>query len=173
MGSEPPKDPSSAAAEIRDALLIDKGTVGEGHDYSQGPPEQIPPNGFYGQLADFDVQLYPGEVPEAVQVTASVPAYIQEGEIVDLLDKRLMQKDDPRNELLVISCGLPDKGGYLCPADTFLFHFIKERVEDGRLKVKEPEHLKLVVLHAPGSNLVVELFRAPEVMAPWDQEGNR
>ncbi|MFL5834031.1 MAG: hypothetical protein ACJ76B_08615 [Solirubrobacterales bacterium] len=166
----PPTNPDAAVSAIEAALAVDKGTVGEGHDYSQGLPEQLPPNGFYGQIENFDVQVYPQQGLEAVAVVASTPAYIRDDEIVALLEDRLNEKDDPRNELLIISCGLPDKAGYLCPPDVLLFHRVKERFEEGRIELKKPEHLRLVALHSPMSNEVVELHRAPDAVSPWDCE---
>jgi hypothetical protein len=113
------------------------------------------------------VQVYKDEaVTDTISVVASAQAQLHESEALEVLTKRIAAKDDPRNQLLVISCGLPDPAGYVCPIDLFLFKLVADAANVGKLVITA-EHLKAAVLHSAQSGQVVELFRAPGAVAPW------
>ena len=52
----------------------------------------------------------------------------ERAEILAALTKRIAAKDNPPNDLLLISCGLPDRAGYVCGLDRFMFKLIAENV---------------------------------------------
>jgi hypothetical protein len=158
-------------AAIRRALKEDKGCVGEGYG-DEGVPLQLPTHGMYGVLGPFVMQVYEdSSAPGVISVTASVQAQFRHAEVVEALQERINRKDNPPNDLLLISCGLPDPAGYICPLDVFLFAQIFEQTQEIQEALAEPEHLKAVVVHSPRANAFVELFRRPGSSVPWDAAG--
>ena len=150
IGQELPRDPSADLSAVLEVLKEDRGALSDLQlDYSQGLPEELPQAGFYGDVGVFNVHVNgPPGVPGEITVAASTQAQIKQSAALEALEARVRAKDKPANELLLISCGLPDKRGYICSVDTWIFQLLAELHLGGASLVKtEPEYLSAVVLH--------------------------
>jgi hypothetical protein len=163
-----PRDALESLPAILGALSDDRGYVGEGVDLSQGFPKVWPNRrGFYGQHGPFHVQVNGGGRVDEITVSSSAQASIRRSEAVDALAKRIEAKDRPENELLLITCGLPDEWGYLCALDSLLFAQLLGDAQEVRNSLPEPEHLNAVVMHEWNGPKWTELYRAPGKSVPW------
>ena len=161
----PPRDPQAIARIIADVLKTDIGYAGEGVDYSAGFPQQMPPNGFHGDvLAGYNVHVRPGAdgQPPLVSCTASGQAHLSE--IRSVLFARIAAKDDSRNQILIVSTGLIDKAGYICPLDSWLFSSL---LEHGAGEIPEPAHLDAILLHEFSTGQVARLYQREGAVLPW------
>ncbi|MEV6526352.1 hypothetical protein AB0M43_30890 [Longispora sp. NPDC051575] len=161
-GDPPPrsrKEIEVAVGLIASALQEDRGFVGEGLDLTNGFPQHMPPNGMYGSIEGVFVQVYPADQSLGmVPVIASCQAELPLAEIRESIRHRVAAKDDPRNEVLVMTLGLPDKPGYICPPDKWLFDFI---VEHGPGLLPTPKHLDVVILHLWGTAEILLVYVRP------------
>jgi hypothetical protein len=94
----------------------------------------------------------------------SAQAEFRYSELVSALEERISKKDVPKNELLLVTCGLPDETGCVCPIDKVIFDEARELV--GSLEFK-PEFLKAIYLHLWATAELVELFRATDYQHRW------
>lgn len=141
------------------ALREDKGYAGEGADYSQGLPSQLPDRGFYGQVGQFVVVVNAGGRPDAITVSAGISGSIARSQAVELLRDRVATKDSPGNDILLITCGLPDGKGYTCPLDGWLFQALLGELERGvELLDAAPRHLRGIALHDWRSGAWTQVF---------------
>jgi hypothetical protein len=167
LGNNVRPDRDHTLAVILEALLQDKGCVGDGVDLSAGLPNHLPiSNGIYGDLGSCDVQVYRDGQPGRILVSTSAQTKIHRSEALAVLESRIGQKDSPKNDALLISCGLPDMRGYVCPLDWFLFLLLSELFKAGE-KVKAPKHLRHVAVHFWGSNEWFEVYQSENHPVPW------
>ena len=61
--------------------------------------------------------------------------------------ERVQKKDRPGNEFLLVTTGLPDKQGYVCPADHWVFHVLQEQALAGKIELPQPRYLRQIVLN--------------------------
>ena len=61
--------------------------------------------------------------------------------------ERVQKKDRQGNEFLLVTTGLPDKEGYVCPADIWVFHILKEQALAGKIEIPPLRHLRQIVLN--------------------------
>jgi hypothetical protein len=152
---------------ISEALAEDKGCVGDGVDLSAGFPSQWPNSaGFYGPHGPFLVQVQGDGVEGQITVVSSAQGEMRRSESLRALAGRLAKKDCPPNEALLISCGLPDKLGYVCGLDSFVFRLIAEAISAGET-LPAPSHLSAVALHLWGTTELIQLHSVPDAPAPW------
>ncbi len=88
---------------------------------------------------------------------------------MDALAARTAEKDREPNEILIVSCGLPDERGYVCQVDNFIFQALWDvRAKQSPLGslVPEPAVVDGVMLHQFGGNLL-EVYKRPGVRLPW------
>jgi hypothetical protein len=165
-----PRDPASIIAALADVLAEDQGCVADGVDLSQGLPDRWPSSsGFYGQHGPFIVQVYRDGIPGVVTVSSSAQVQIHRSEALAALAARVEAKDRPTNDLLLITCGMPDEWGYVCPLEGFIFRFIAEEATRGLLLPSAPRHLVGVVLHSWGTLEWGEVYGSASA-APWTTE---
>lgn len=165
----PGADVRAVALEIANALTQERGYVGEGVDVSGGFPEVWPNSrGFYGEIAGFQVQVnQSSERPlgSSVPVLAASQAEFGLGEVRSLLWSRVAAKDDRRNRVLLVTTGLVDSAGYVCPMDQWLFRALADHgVGDAPT---EPTHLDAVVVHHFLTNDLLVAYQRPEAVLPW------
>jgi hypothetical protein len=67
--------------------------------------------------------------------------------LAETLVDRVLRKDREGTEFLLITTGLPDKAGFLCPADSYVFELIKQLASAGRIKFPPLRYLKQVVIN--------------------------
>jgi hypothetical protein len=144
-----PKDDQHLLADLETALAENKGFVGEGHDLTNGLPMQLGSRGFYGKHGPFDViaQAHPGANEIAISASCQIP--VRRSEAIAALGDRIAAKDKPQNEILIVTCGVPDEYGYVCVADHAIFQFLWESRQAGiDIIPKKPAHLRAVLIHS-------------------------
>jgi len=153
---------------LAEVLEADRGCVGDGLDFSQGFPKQFPPDakGFYGKHGAVVLQVYPRGTPGEVTAYATAQSQIRQSEVVQALETRIAEKDHPPNDLLLLTCGLPDAKGYTCPLDNFLFLCVSEAMKAGALSLA-PKHLSGIALHQWDSPNWLQLYRGDTALTPW------
>lgn len=164
-------DLRAVATAIAEALKFDKGYVGEGIDLKQiateGWPQTYPnSNGFYGDVHGLQVQVYPadGAAGTSVPVVANVAARFSQSELIDVVTRRIIAKDKACNQLLILTTGLPDKTGHICPLDRWLF---LELAKFEALDLSALNHLNGVLLHHWGTIDILPLFQRVDAAIPW------
>jgi hypothetical protein len=134
-----------AAVEIAETLLEDKGFQGQDVDPEDGFPEVwVSDRGFYGKVADFTVNVMAGPVGSPVEVVAASQANLLVSDVQELLASRIAEKDRAGNDILLMTTGLVDSAGYVCPADMWLFQMV---VALDLLTAVRADYLQQVVLH--------------------------
>lgn len=152
---------------VLEALTQDLGCVGDNVDLSQGLPDHIPPDGFYGQHGGLVLQTYRAEPIEGLPtVVTTSQAQFRRSELLALVRERVEAKDQPGNDLLLISCGLLDARGYRCPADSFLFGALLELLEAGDVDLEPPTNIRAIALHHWPHDEWFELY-ADGAARPW------
>jgi hypothetical protein len=167
----PPKDPSGELPAIVEALREDRGSLAEMQvDISEGLPEKLPDAGFYGQIGSFVVHVNgPPGVPGQILVAASTQAQVYRSEALAALAARINAKDRSENDLVLVTCGLPDKRGYVCGVDEWIFQILREATTQGLLRLPdEPRHLQGVAVHSVASGTWFEAYRRPGPRVPWE-----
>jgi hypothetical protein len=124
--------------------------------------------GFYGQHGPFHVQVNGGGTPGEITVSGSAQASFRLSEAIAALARRIAAKDRPGNDLLLITCRLPDEWGYLCPLDEFMFSRLADVLRDRpTVATPAPQHLQAVAMHAWDGPEWIELYRAAGASVPW------
>lgn len=142
--------------------------MGEGVDVSSGIPDQLPQNGLYGSVGPLVVMVYEGGADsDGITVSASAQATVRRSEARLWLEERMAAKDIVENSVLLITCGLPDSAGFVCPLDRFIFQSIREAQAGADLVSKKPRHLQAVALHDFPTGEWLEVYRAVGADAPW------
>ncbi|MBM2620950.1 hypothetical protein JIG36_36170 [Actinoplanes sp. LDG1-06] len=164
-----PRRPAALLDEIAQLLTTDIGFVGEGIDLSSGPPETLPMDrGFHGDHGPFSITVQQGVADGAVVVSASTPTNIKRSEAIAALVARVLDKDVPSNEVLLVTCGAPDPQGYVCSVDSSIFQLLRDshlagvNILEGMVPL---QHLQSVVLHMWNTDQLV-IFGANEDL-PW------
>jgi hypothetical protein len=152
------------------ALLEDRGFAGDGVDFSVGLPETFPTSrGFYGQYGAFMTVVHRADPGAESLVSSTAQVTLRRSEALAALHARIKIKDTKPNEVLWISCGMPDHNGYGCPLDSMLFLILRELAAEVPLISQPPAFLKGVVLHAYPTGDWFEVWRAMDSTMPWDK----
>jgi hypothetical protein len=169
VAAELPSDPATSLPAVVAALKEDKGSISDiPIDPSQGLPEQLPDVGFYGDVGAFNIHLNAGPgIVGRILVSASTQAQIRRSEALESFQQRVASKDRPENEILVVTCGLPDKRGYMCAVDEWIFRLLREIAGDVGLPLDAPQYLTAVALHSFSTGEWFEAYRANDAEAPW------
>jgi hypothetical protein len=123
--------------------------------------------GFYGNLGLVILQVdNMPERPDDVLVVAATQARFLRSEAIAALQRAINAKDDPRNDVVLITCGLPDSHGYLCPMDSFLFNDLVQAVSGG-VTITPPRHLQGVIVHDWSSGQLIEVWAREGSRLPW------
>ena len=161
-----PKDDRVLLADLETALLEDKGFVGEGQDLTNGLPSNLGNRGFYGVYGPFDltVQKLPGNNEIAISASCQIP--VRRSEAIEALANRIAKKDKEHNEILIVTCGVPDEYGYACVADHALFQFLWESRNSGiDIIPDKPKHLRGILIHSLDSPRLLHWQASDDV--PW------
>ena len=168
-GEQLPNQTGELKSQLISLLADDKGHVGQGVDFSEGPPDKLPMDkGFYEQAGPIFVQVDGNGLPGRITVSSSVQTEIRESQVVNALAARVAAKDRRPSEILVVSCGLPDQRRYTCPVEAFIFQAILEaKTRSSGSLIQEPSTLRGVVLHCFGDTRLIEVYRAGAAAVPW------
>lgn len=161
-----PRDTSALVEEVLRLLTEDKGCVGDELEGVTEFPQQWPLtyNGFYKVTDPVIVQVFRDGSPNKFNVIGSNQAEFSHSDLLSLLRERISAKDKPSNTVLIVSCGLPDENGCMCPADQFMFEEIVKLRDSLSFN---PVHLKSIYLHLWNSLSCIELFRSADLPAYW------
>jgi hypothetical protein len=121
-----PQDTSQLLEELTDVLAEDKGFVGE--DMGSGPDMT---RGTYSIHGPFSVTVNRTSPSGEVIVSSTSQSELFRSEVIAAFGKCVADKDVPQNEIVIISCGLPDKQGYICPYDHAIFLTLQKAVVEG------------------------------------------
>lgn len=161
-----PKNYGQLFTDLEVVLAVDNGFVGEGLDLSQGLPEQLGTRGMYGDHGGFNVVVNPGTGNDDIVVSASSQAQVKQSEAIAALSARVAAKDEVGNEILLVTCGLVDEKGYMCPADQIIFHFLRESSAAGvSVLPQKPTYIKGVLIHLWNSPYLFHWKNGIDV--PW------
>jgi hypothetical protein len=165
-----PRNAPESIPAVLAALEEDRGYHGEGIDFSQGLPEVWPNDrGNYGEHGPFHVMVYVDGTPGEIRSSCSAPAAFRRSEALAALASRIAAKDRPGNDLLLITCRLPDQWGYICSPDEFMFRMLADAIRQGHaVPGPAPQHLEAVVMHSWDRAEWVEVYRAPGSSQPWN-----
>jgi hypothetical protein len=164
-----PRELNDELDAVVELLKQDKGSLNDIEmDLSDGLPAELPNAGFYGSVGGLvvDVNGPPGR-PDTILVSASCRAKVRQTEALELMASRVTRKDDVRNDILLVTCGLPDKRGYVCAADPWIFETVAEAAGNAAFLPERPKHLTAVVLHHQADGRVLELYRQEDAVLPW------
>jgi len=152
--------------EIERALEEDKGYFGEGSDWSAGVPQHIGDRGQYGDHGAFHILVNRTKSDDPVQVSATSQFEIYRSKALAALEARITAKDKPGNDIIVVTCGLPDRQGYACPTDHDLFNVLREAAKENVPTLAKPlAHAHGALIHLWGSNEIYALTETDDV--PW------
>jgi hypothetical protein len=111
----------------------------------------------------------PPGVPAQFLVAASTLAQVYRSEALAALAARINAKDRRENDLVLVTCGLADKRGYVCGVDESIFQILLEVTTPGVLRIPyEPRHLQGVAVHSVASGTWLEAYRRPGSSVPWE-----
>jgi hypothetical protein len=122
-----PRDTNKMLDELEEALADDKGFTGE--DVGCGPELM---RGSYGHHGPFSVTVNQTSKSGDVIVSATTSLPLSRSEVITVFQDRIATKDKiTGNELLIVTCGLPDKQGYVCPFDHAIFLLLQNSIANG------------------------------------------
>lgn len=151
-----PDDRDQLLTELETALEQDKGYAGMGLDLTHGPPPVFNSSGIYGDHGPFHVIANANPGATNIVVSASTSTRLFRSEVLGALAERVAAKDHAGNEILVVTCGLPDTQGYSCPADFFVFGMLLAANAEGiDLLPGRPTNIKGLIIHSWGSQQVI------------------
>jgi hypothetical protein len=157
-------DPRAGVGAAVEVLKENRGSTADvSYDPISGPPERLPTEGIYGDAGPFHVIVNgpPPGIPGRITVSATTSARIRRSEAVAALEARIEAKDLPGNELLLVSCGLPDKKGYTCEVDSWIFQLLVDAFESGHGALNyAPQHLMSIAVHSLATGQWFEAYRS-------------
>lgn len=160
----------SNTQDLLKILVNDVGVVGEDVVINDdaGFPNQWPKThrGFYGKIGQFMAQVYADGIPGDLLVSCAAQTQVRFSEAVNALSQAISEKDISGNDVILITCGLPDVRGFQCPLDQWLYNHI----ECNRSQITstiQPKNVKSVILRLWNSHKVMELYRHQGLTMPW------
>lgn len=142
-----PRNIGAILDKIEASLLDDKGFVGQEPVSAQGTPR-----GYYGMYGPFSITVNQTSQGGPVVVSSTSQVLLFRHEVIDAFQARVRDKDKPENEIVFISCGLPDKQGYACPSDHAVFTMLREALDEG-IDITPPlRHLRGGLVHLWGTD---------------------
>jgi hypothetical protein len=169
-GTSLPKDPKIAEQLFSDLEVVlseDRGFFGEDMQApSDTGPNHLGSRGLYGHHGPFDV-IVNGGSGGVVYVSATQEIRIDRSEAIAALARSIAVKgDESKNEILIITCGMPNPQGYVCEADQALFHMIREaRLAGVPIIPEKPTHIKGILLHLWNTRFFCHFSLSDDV--PW------
>jgi len=152
--------------EVEQALEVDKGYFGEDMDWSDGPPERLGERGRYGNHGAFSIVVNRTPNDGEVQVSATSQFELHRAKTLAALEARIAAKDKVGNQIIIVTCGLPDRQGYACPSDHDLFNVLLQAAKEGIPVLTNPlTYANGVLIHLWGSNQIYALTENNDV--PW------
>jgi len=156
-----PRDLDQLASELETALSEDKGYF-DGSNDQQGSLK-----GWYGICNLFTVLVNKAGGDDEVQVNAVSHSELMRQDVLQGFERRVMNKDRPGNDLIIITCGLPDKQGYVCSYDHAIFMMLRNTIaEGGKLPSRTPTHIRGGLIHLWDTDMLITWSEDNESL-PW------
>lgn len=143
--------------DIATELETDFGVVTGIPPNADGSPPQTVPGSVMRQgrreVNGYDLEIHPDIAnPEAPPMaTGSAQIEVETKVLEQEFVGRVATKDRQPNEILIVTTGLPDTSGYVCPADHFIYYTLSQRLREGLLRVPATNHLRQVIFNHHGS----------------------
>lgn len=160
------------AERVASVLVDDRGCESENY----GPPksgEKFPElisvdKGNYGDVDGLTVRVEVRRPGETSQVTVGVGVQFSASKVLGVLTDRIRSKDRPGNDIVLVTTGLIDQFGYVCPQDKWMFKLIMDNYgKHGAANRLSPDHISGVVMHNWNSPFICPLYSRPGVNLPW------
>lgn len=149
-----------------EALRDDRGVVNQAITFgpSGEPPATLDTStGFYTDIPGATILVYAAGTAGPVTVTVGSTFRVLRSEATDLMAKRIARKDTGAARALLLTAGLPDETGHVCPFDTWLFQHLAD--ESVLTSLPEPTHLDYIAISLWGTGSVIEAFSRSR--PPW------
>lgn len=122
---------------------------------------------MYGDVDNVMIQVDASTPDAPVTVQASAQCTFSLSEARQLLWDRVRAKDITGNQVLLLSTGMVDSLGYVCPVDRWLFHYLQQH--GAGLPPEDLRHLDAVALHHFGGGDWAVASQRPGSTTPWTQ----
>lgn len=160
-----PKKDGPLLDQIAEALKQDKGVLFTGPAMSPGGQGDY---GHYGPLA-VSLQAVPGIAGFGIYMAYDFQ--VRRSEAIAAFAERVAKKDEPGNDVLLVTCGVPDERGWASASDHALFLHLDAAYKSGiSLLPKKPTHIRGIMIHAstdaPGLILLRDTDDVPWLGAP-------
>lgn len=80
-------------------------------------------------------------------VVANCQVELVDSLLIKTLLDRVQRKDREGTEFLLVTTGLPDKAGYVCPADGYVFELLRRLAFAGRITFPSLRYIRQIVLN--------------------------
>jgi hypothetical protein len=161
-----PRNLDSMLKDVEQALSEDRGDFGEDMDWTAGAPEHLGERGRYDNQEAFSIVVNKSNDGAVVHVSATSHFQLYRSKALSALGARIKAKDKPGNEIIIVTCGLPDRQGYACPSDHDLFIVLEQAAKDKIPGMTERlSHVLGILIHLWGSNQIYSLTDDQDV--PW------
>lgn len=161
-----PRNPDSMLKDAEQILEEDRGHFGEDVDRTAGAPKNLGERGRYDSCGAFSITVNKSNDESVAHVSATSHFQLYRSKALKALGARVKAKDRPGNEIVIVTCGLPDRQGYMCPSDHDLYNVLLQAAKDNIPVMTEPlSHVLGVLIHLWGSNQIYSMQENDDV--PW------
>lgn len=156
-----PKKDEALLNQIAEALKEDKGFLFEGPGHARSD------RGQYGNFGPFDVTVQAIPDLEGINIFVACDFEVRQSEAIAALAKRVAAKDVPGNDILIVTCCVPDPQGWASATDHSIFHHLRSAQDSGLLILQEkPAHIRGILIHeSPDAPGLILLNDSQDV--PW------
>jgi hypothetical protein len=156
-----PKKDGSLLNQIAYELRRDKGVM------SVGQPTGQTDRGVYGNHGPLavTVQAIQGITGFAVYLTYDFP--VRRSEALAAFAERVAEKDELGNEIVIITCGVPDENGWTRGSDNALYQHLVNSSQSGIYPLpKKPTHIRGLLIHESPESHAIRLLSSNDDL-PW------
>ncbi len=147
---------------LRDDMGVFDGTVPSD---GTGMPTSLRLPGMYGVVGNFLVRAtIENATPDRIVVLPLAQLDIAISEIVTILNGLIVEKDEPGNDVLLISTSAIDGAGYINPADSILFRKVAAKLVP---VTAQTSHIDAIMVHDAITSRVVMLGLRPGAKHPF------
>lgn len=83
----------------------------------------------------------------APHVVANCQVELARRVVADTLIERIQRKDREGTDFVLVTTGLPNNEGYVCPADSHIFHILHQQAVEGHLRIPPLGHITQVAIN--------------------------
>jgi hypothetical protein len=161
LGAVLPRHDEALVADIANALKEDRGVLFVGHEPGLGD------RGMYGAYGPYSVTVQQIPGIEGIGIFVACDFEVSRSAAIEAFSKRVAIKDKPGNEILIVTCAVPDAYGWASSTDYAIFQQLQGVVQSGLpLLTTPPVHVKGILIHeSPGAPGLILLNDTDDV--PW------